>query len=80
MTACMRKAFRYRLYPTKAQWHKMERTLELCRWVYNETLSAKRKAWDDEEKNLSLYATNKLLTNWKRERPELNSVFSQVAQ
>ncbi|MDF0591860.1 helix-turn-helix domain-containing protein, partial [Candidatus Methanocrinis natronophilus] len=30
----MVKAFRYRIYPTKAQRSKMEETLELCRWTY----------------------------------------------
>ncbi|MDF0591822.1 helix-turn-helix domain-containing protein, partial [Candidatus Methanocrinis natronophilus] len=30
----MLKAFKYRIYPTKAQRSKMEQTLELCRWTY----------------------------------------------
>jgi len=36
------KAYRYRLYPTKSQISQMEQTLEICRWVYNETLAMRR--------------------------------------
>ena len=76
----MLKAFRYRLYPTKAQKTKIDATLELLRWVYNETLEVRRNSWEKERKNVSLFKTNKMLTVWKKERPELNNVFSQVLQ
>ena len=46
-------------------------TLELCRWVYNETLAIRKNAWEQERKSLSLYDTNKLLTVWKQEHLEL---------
>ena len=55
-------------------------TLELCRWVYNETLAIRKNAWEQERKSLSLYDTNKLLTVWKQEHLELKGVFSQVLQ
>jgi putative transposase len=76
----MLKAFRYRLYPTKAQQTKIVSTLELLRWVYNETLAVRKNSWEKEKKSVSLFKTNKLLTQWKKERPELCSVFSQVLQ
>jgi len=76
----MRKTFRYRLLPTKSQRTKLDPTLELCRWVYNETLATRKRAWEREQKSLSLYGTNKLLTLWKAARPELNEVYSQVLQ
>ena len=76
----MLKAYRYRLYPTKSQISQMEQTLELCRWVYNETLALRKNTWEQEQCSLSLYETNKLLTQWKQERPELKQVFSQVLQ
>ncbi|WP_253718913.1 helix-turn-helix domain-containing protein [Thermus scotoductus] len=31
----MRKAFKYRLYPTQPQQKDLERTLSLCRHLYN---------------------------------------------
>ncbi len=33
------KAYKFRLYPTKSQRTKMVRTLDLCRWTYNQTLA-----------------------------------------
>ena len=74
------KTFKYRLQPSKSQRTKLLQTLELCRWVYNETLATRKNAWEQEKKSLSLYDTNKLLTLWKQELPELREVFSQVLQ
>jgi putative transposase len=76
----MLKAYRYRLYPTKSQVTLFERTLEICRWVYNDTLALRKNAWEQEQLSISLYETNKTLTQWKRERPELKQVHSQVLQ
>lgn len=79
-TATHVKTFKYRLQPSKSQRTRLIQTLELCRWVYNETLATRKKAWEQEQKSLSLYDTNKLLTLWKQEHPELRDVFSQVLQ
>jgi len=76
----MLKAYRYRLYPTKSQVTLLERTLEICRWVYNDTLALRKNAWEQERRSVSLYETNKILTQRKRERPELKQVHSQVLQ
>ena len=74
------KTFKYRLRPSRSQRTKLIQTLELCRWVYNETLATRKKAWEQEKRSVSLYDTNKLLTLWKREHPELKDVHSQVLQ
>jgi putative transposase len=79
-TAALVKTFKYRLKPSRSQRTKLNRTLELCRWVFNETLATRKNTWDQERKTLSLYDTNKLLTIWKRDHPELVSVHSQVLQ
>ena len=79
-TATLVKTFKYRLQPSKSQRTKLLQTLELCRWVYNETLATRKNSWEQEKKSLSLYETNKLLTGWKQEHPELKGVFSQVLQ
>jgi putative transposase len=76
----MLKAFKYRLYPTKAQRSKMNRTLELCRWTYNETLAYRKALYESESKSSSKYATNALLPAWKVDKPELREVFSQTLQ
>jgi putative transposase len=74
------KTFKFRLRPSKNQRTQLIHTLEVCRWVYNETLATRKNAWEQEKKTLSLYDTNKLLTLWKREHPELTAVHSQVLQ
>jgi putative transposase len=74
------KTFKYRLQPSKSQRTKLMQTLELCRWLYNETLAIRKHAWEQDRRSLSLYDTNKLLTSWKRDHPELMHVHSQVLQ
>jgi len=74
----MRRAYRYRIYPTKSQTTLLEQTLEICRWIYNDTLALRKNAWEQEQRSISLYETNKILTQWKRERPELKEVYAQV--
>ena len=76
----MLKTFRYRLRPTAHQRTLLEQNLEICRWVYNETLAVRKNTWEQEQKSLSLYDTNKLLTAWKQSKPELAQVHSQVLQ
>ena len=76
----MRKTYQYRIYPSKSQTTLLERTLEICRWIYNDTLALRKSAWEQEQHSISLYETNKILTQWKKERPDLNRVHSQVLQ
>lgn len=76
----MLKAYQYRVYPTKAQITLLNQTLEICRKVYNDTLALRRDSWDNERKNVSLFETNKQLTQWKKDYPELKMVHSQVLQ
>jgi putative transposase len=76
----VRKTFKGRLKPTRHQRTLLAQTLEVCRWVYNETLATRKNAWEQEQKSISLYDTNKLLPAWKKSKPELGQVYSQVLQ
>ncbi len=76
----MYKVYRFRLYPTKAQISKLERTLELCRQVYNETLAYRKDKYEQEHVSVSNFATHNLLPVWKKNAPELKDVFSQTLQ
>ncbi|MFA6982221.1 MAG: transposase [Patescibacteria group bacterium] len=76
----MQKTFQFRLRPTEHQRILLTKTLDACRWVYNETLETRKNAWEQEQKALSLYDTNKLLTGWKVEKPELREAHSQILQ
>jgi putative transposase len=80
ITISMIKAYKYRIYPTKSQRTKMERTLDLCRWTYNQTLAYRKNAWENEGKSVSKYETHDLLPDWKSDKPELSEVFSQTLQ
>ncbi len=75
-----RKAYQFRLAPTKGQLRLLEQTLETCRWVYNETLAYRKTAWEERQETVGLYDTNALLPVWKDQRPELKQVYSQVLQ
>jgi len=76
----MHKSFKYRIYPTKSQRSRMERTLDLCRWVYNQTLAYRKNAWEQDNKSVSKFETYNKLPEWKVEKPELTEVHSQVLQ
>jgi putative transposase len=76
----MAKVFRYRLKPTKAQIAKLNEQLELCRWVYNETLAMRKNAYEQEERSVSYFESKRMLPIWKESKPELSTVHSQVLQ
>jgi len=76
----MLRAYRYRIFPTKSQITLLERTLEICRWVYNDTLALRKDAWEQEQRSISLFETNKTLTQWKKDQPDLKQVYAQTLQ
>ena len=76
----MLKAYQYRLYPTKGQISILNRTFDLCRKVYNNTLALRRDSWNYDQKPLTFFDTTKELTRWKKEFPELYTINAQVLQ
>jgi putative transposase len=74
------QTFKFRLAPSKSQRTKLLQTLELCRWVFNETLATRKNAWEQEKKSITRFDTINLLPIWKAEKPELSQVYSQVLQ
>jgi putative transposase len=54
--------------------------LEECRWVYNKTLEVRKNSYEQNGVAMGLYDTQKLLPEWKLERPSLKLVHSQVLQ
>ena len=76
----MPKVFRYRLKPTKSQVAILNRQLDLCRWVYNETLALRKNAWEKEDRSISYFESKRMLPIWKESKPELTEVYSQVLQ
>jgi len=76
----MQKTYKYRIYLTKGQRRLLEQQLELCRWVYNETLAERTRAYEERGERLRLYDTQALLPVWKVAKPALKGVHSQVLQ
>ncbi|MCD6558838.1 MAG: helix-turn-helix domain-containing protein, partial [Palaeococcus sp.] len=68
-------SYRFRIYPSKTQQEIMLQHMELCRWLYNQLLKAKRG-----NPNLRKYDTQKLIVELKKENPKLNNVYSKVLQ
>lgn len=77
----MRKAFKFRLYPTKKQEHKLFWTLTRCREWYNAALSERRDAYRYASKSSSYYEQKRDLPEIKAEiREEYQDIHSQVLQ
>ena len=76
----MRKAYQYRLNPTKKQLRLLELCLNECRWLYNELLSERKVAFEELEISLTKYQQLMFLPALKLERPELDQIHSQVLQ
>src|SRR5438874_2352802 len=77
----MRKAFKYRLYPTKKQEQTLFLTLSRCRELYNAALSERRDAYRMSGKSISYYEQKCDLPEIKTEiRQEYQAIHSQVLQ
>src|SRR5436305_3384569 len=76
----MRKAFQYRIYPTKKRLKTLNSALEECRWLSNHLLEKRKTTYEQTGKGLSLYEQQKTFSILKEERPCLNTVHSQVLQ
>src|SRR5271165_4145053 len=75
-----RKAFQFRLNPTKKQARALELHLDLCRWLYNELLSQRKLGFEELDISLTKYQQLMFLPELKLERPSLEEVHSQVLQ
>ena len=51
----MRKAFKYRIYPNKAQQALLQATFGCCRFVYNKTLGVRKTAYETDKTKLSKF-------------------------
>ncbi|WP_119726701.1 RNA-guided endonuclease InsQ/TnpB family protein [Thermomonospora amylolytica] len=70
MSQIMKRAYKYRFYPTPEQAELLHRTFGCVRLVWNKALAERTRRYEDEGKNTSYAETAKWLTDWKRD-PEL---------
>ena len=76
----MKKALKYRLFPTKKQRRLLQETLNECRWLYNHFLEERRTSWEQYQKSISYFDQCKSLVALKKQKPSLKNVYSQVLQ
>ncbi len=74
------RAFRYRLYPSRAQETLILDTLFLCSVLYNDLLEERRAKWKLQGVSVGFQEQCRSLPLRKAENPRLHSVYSQVLQ
>jgi putative transposase len=78
----VKRAYKYRFYPTEQQERELTRTFGCVRLVYNKALEARTAAWRRERRQVNYAETSTLLTGWKKtdELAFLNEVSSVPLQ
>jgi len=68
MTAkVVKRAYKYRFYPTDEQAQQLAQTFGCVRYVYNRALAERSRAWTQEQRRVTYADTSKMLTEWKRD-------------
>ncbi|MGH3241360.1 MAG: RNA-guided endonuclease TnpB family protein, partial [Spirillospora sp.] len=70
MAQSVKRAYKYRFYPTPEQAAELTRTFGCVRLVYNKALEERSRAYTAEGRKVSYAQTSTLLTAWKK-TPEL---------
>ena len=76
----MKKAFKYRIYPTPAQIKRLDQTFELCRFLYNSAHQERIAYYRKYKKSISYNKQSSYLNEIKENIPEFKTVHSQVLQ
>ncbi|HEY8343410.1 MAG TPA: RNA-guided endonuclease TnpB family protein, partial [Calditerricola sp.] len=82
MAQIVKRAYKYRFYPTPEQAEELLRTFGCVRFVYNKALEERSRAYTQEGRRVSYVETSAMLTQWKRteELAFLNEVSSVPLQ
>lgn len=62
----VKRAYRYRFYPTPEQESLLRRTLGCVRLVYNKALAVRSEAWTAERRSVSYKDTSAMHSQWKK--------------
>jgi putative transposase len=74
------KTYKYKLKPTSQQERLLERTLMLCRHIYNAAIGERREAWHLRRVTVTYYQQKAELPGIKEAMPEYGEVNAQVLQ
>ncbi|MFC4532175.1 RNA-guided endonuclease InsQ/TnpB family protein [Sphaerisporangium dianthi] len=66
MAQMVKRAYKYRFYPTPEQASELARTFGRVRYVYNKALAERSRAYAQEGRKVSYAETSAMLTGWKR--------------
>ena len=66
MTQLVKRAFKFRFYPTPEQANELARTFGCVRLVYNRALQERTEAWYVEQRRVSYVESSAQLTEWKK--------------
>ncbi|MGX4694702.1 RNA-guided endonuclease InsQ/TnpB family protein [Streptomyces sp. JNUCC 63] len=66
MAQQVKRAFKYRFYPTDEQAAELSRTFGCVRLVYNQALQERTRAWYGEQRRISYVQSSAALTRWKK--------------
>ncbi|TYC25153.1 RNA-guided endonuclease TnpB family protein, partial [Micromonospora sp. MP36] len=82
MGEVVKRAYKYRFYPTPEQAEQLNRTFGCVRLVYNRALEARTRAWAVDRQRTTYVQSSAWLTEWKRtdELAFLNEVSSVPLQ
>ena len=64
----MKRAYKYRFYPSPEQAEQLSKTFGCVRYVYNRALAERSGAWAREQRRISYADTSLMLTRWKRDQ------------
>jgi len=76
----VRKAFQYRMYPSKAQARKLAATRETCRRWYNDLLAERKTAYEERKETIGKYEQLRRVKDHKASNPWAAEVHSHVLQ
>ena len=78
----VKKTFRFRLKPSRAQEMAFRQFSGACRWIYNRGLAQRKEVWEKERRSVSLYEQNNSLVALKNceETTWLKDIHSQILQ
>ena len=65
MTKMVKRAYKYRFYPTPEQAAELSRTFGCVRKVWNLALEARTTAWHQRHEHVSYLQSSAMLTQWK---------------
>ena len=74
----MRRAFKFRMYPTRDQEARIREQFYQCRRLYNAMLEQRRTAWRSHHRNIGWAEQSRQIVDVARSLPEYQAIYSQV--